>query len=55
MLRDNVGLENFNASLYCKDIDVIKIFHNPGVWVIEMRTENDSTKKIIENIKIVSF
>ena len=54
VLRDNVGLANFNPSLHCKDIDRIIIDHSPGVWVIEMSTGNDSLE-IIQRFKVVRF
>ena len=54
VLRDNVHLSNFNPSLHCKDIDKIIIDHNPGVWVIEMYTGNDSFE-IIEGFSVVRF
>lgn len=45
------GAANFNATLHCKDTDVIKLKHNPGTWVIEQITaqEDPSSVRVVRN------
>ena len=55
-MPDNyIDLADFNASLHCKDINEISIKYNPGIWVIEQITGNDSWEEPIGSIEVVRF
>lgn len=42
------GPANFNASLHCKDANVIRIKHNPGNWLIQQQQQQSSSEDFVE-------
>lgn len=45
---------NFNATLHCRDVDLLTIAHNPGIFVIEQSIFNGSwTNATVVKIKLL--
>ncbi|XP_043278573.1 tyrosine-protein kinase receptor torso-like isoform X2 [Venturia canescens] len=43
------GPANFNASLHCKDANLIRIKHNPGIWIIGSEQQRGSDDNSTRN------